>query len=151
MTESPSGILSRAADLIRDTAAAASPGPWTVEPSDYEWDVSDEVRGDWLHGRVKLSADTTPRKPTSCWIKTQDQGIGYAYESSHEGSIDLNDGAWIALLNPAVAPALEAWLRNSAREYAKLEHLAVAINPEDPPMYFALRVLGLENTPEETP
>lgn len=43
---SPSSILSRAADLIRDTAAEATPGPWTLVA--FESDLINQADIKWI-------------------------------------------------------------------------------------------------------
>lgn len=80
----PSDLLSRAADLIRDVAASAFPGPW-----------SNGERCVWAVGDVLDAV-----------IDDGPEGNG--------GTIDEETARWIALLNPAVAPALERALRHEA-------------------------------------
>ena len=79
---SPSSILSRAADLIRDTAAAAGPDEWTFEAF-----------------------------APAVW----------------EG-----DARWIALMSPAVAPMIEAWLRQVQVRAARSEESAALLGWAEP-------------------
>lgn len=86
-TRTPSAILSAAADLIRDTAAAATPGPW---------ETIGDTGGLWREATPERSLRTSP---------------GYL------GSMDAAENArWIALLSPDKAPLLETLLRLAAVE-----------------------------------
>jgi hypothetical protein len=89
---SPSSILSRAADLIRDTAAAASPGVWSAT------DLTDDGHpGVWW-----VDCDHTDDEGrTMSTIADCDRGGG-------------PDARWIALMSPAVAPMIEQLLRSAA-------------------------------------
>ena len=89
MSDSPSAILSRAADLIRDTAAAATPGQWEAEEQGGE--------------RVELVL----RSPSA------DVVVVHRF-SPHPDSLNRADARWIALMSPAVAPMIEKWLRDTA-------------------------------------
>lgn len=91
MSDSPSAILSRAADLIRDTAAAdLTPGRWEVRvtPSDDEGE-DDTV---WV----------------ACDRGSTVAVVGEVYTSAPR------DARWIALMSPAVAPMIASWLRYAA-------------------------------------
>lgn len=76
MTDSPSAILSRAADLIRDTAAAADDGPWIV------------YRDGW------------------CILSQPDRDDRATWRTVCSEGFTPENGRWIALLSPAVAPAM---------------------------------------------
>lgn len=79
----PSLILSRAADLIRDTSAKASPGPWAC-------------------GEKQTVIAVVPRRLLS-WA---DRLWGLIVARK----VDNVDRAWITLMSPEVAPLLIDWL-----------------------------------------
>lgn len=99
----PASTLSRAADLIRDTAAAATPGPWAVDDPAYVETIYAE--------------DGTSVVAGGRW--------------GGEASVfnDSADARWIALMSPAVAPAIEALLREYARCADELDY-AVDRSPD---------------------
>lgn len=103
MTDSPSQLLSRAADRVRELAAAATPGPWQAcEP----WIAGDEYP-------VYVQTVTTEGYPNS-------DVAGMAVESADDGThggVAIGDARWIATMSPAVAPYLEAILRRDASDY----------------------------------
>lgn len=80
----PSEVLGRAADLIRDTAAAADEGPWIV------------YRDGWC---ILSQPD---REDRATWRTVCSEGF------------TPENGRWIALLSPAVSPMIESWLRETA-------------------------------------
>lgn len=127
----PSELLSQAADLIRDAGADAQPGPWALWPSP-------TMPGEYVvhHLRDRLAGPDPHRVATT-------HGLNCAEA----------DGRWIALLNPAVAESLEAWLRHEATHIKGLRTwgAAFALPSTRHAMAFARAVLGLEDTPEETP
>lgn len=93
--ESPSSILSRAAALIRDTAAKVTPAPWNAGSVDEETGRFFGLYGDFgwtVHG-------------PSGTAELEDTERGLA------------DCRWIALMSPAVAPALERILRDAAKSF----------------------------------
>ena len=92
--DSPSTILSRAADLIRDTAAAATPGPWsTVSRFDG-------------NGNLRQADFTRPPVAEGCAPQTR-------AVRPHE----VSDYEWIALMSPAVAGPVSEMLRRAASDY----------------------------------
>jgi hypothetical protein len=113
----PSEVLTQAADLIRDQSAHLPVGPWRVTVA---------AKAEWQD--EELSWDIHGRNPFGGALASVDSGRGVA--------------EWIALLNPSVAPHLEAWLRDEAEQYARLDHLNVDFNPEHPPMAFARSLLS---------
>lgn len=91
MTEGPSDLLSRAADLIRDVAGNdLTPPPWHVRVTPSRENSDDDTV--WV----------------ACQVGSTVAVVGEAYTSAPQ------DAKWIALLNPAVAPALERALRHEA-------------------------------------
>lgn len=90
----PSELLTGAADLIRDTAAKATPGPWFTHDTHLN-------RGG--HAATVLSG-TYPEGQLRAWLPT------WSHEPWDETRNAWNDARWIALLSPAVAPHLERWL-----------------------------------------
>lgn len=102
--DTPSALLSRAADLIRDTAATATPGPWG-STTDSNADVTFFGRNDPETGQALTT-------------------IAGLYHGEHAAT-----GRWIALMSPAVAPAIEALLREYARCADELDY-AVDRSPD---------------------
>lgn len=88
----PSETLTRAADLIRDTAAAAEPGPWGSTSDD---NVTWFGRNDPETGQPLTT-------------------IAGLYHGKRAAT-----GRWIALMSPAVAPAIESILREAAESAAR--------------------------------
>lgn len=95
MTSAPSAILTRAADLIRDRADAATPGPWST------------VRRVDGNGNLRQADFTRPPVAEGCAPQTR-------AVRPHE----TPDYEWIALMSPAVAPAIESILREAAESAA---------------------------------
>lgn len=96
MTGTPSAILSRAADLIRDTAAAATAN---VCPA-------------WTRQAVRHIA-------RNCDIDCGHEGHEGGWD--HDGWDRYDDAPWIALMSPAVADSQERILRASSAAWAKAE------------------------------
>lgn len=126
MPERPSVLLSRAADLIRDTAAGTLPAPWHVTSSDFVYSADGKSVAD------RREYDDYAHYPTGEDLRPE-------------------DARWIALLNPAVAPHIEKWLRFEAREFEKLRHVGFDLEfaEHNPALAFARAVLGLVDTREE--
>lgn len=83
----PTEELRAAARLLRETASKATPGPWKTKGfGDFGW----------------LVVDADPAGRFS--VETEDNEHGRA------------DAAWIALVSPAVADPLAAWLESVAHE-----------------------------------
>lgn len=97
----PSAILSRAADLIRDTAAAATEGPWE---SDRQFSHANVV---YAKRDLIDSVGVAGRRLDLPPVFTGQ--IASRARSQFEA-----DARWIALMSPAVAPAIEGWLRHAA-------------------------------------
>lgn len=112
MADSPSAILSRAADLIRDTAAAATEGPWRQH--DGWWPGTLGVVASVLSGE---GSDTSLRAllPT------------YEEKPATTARNVWNDARWIALMSPAVAPMIEKWLRDTAAYFDEFADYWVTI------------------------
>lgn len=91
----PSELLTRAADLIRDTAAAATPGPWEVDGPERD------IRA--IHSEDGAGVVMGARDPVD------------------EASVfNTNaDARWIALMSPAVAGPAERLLREAAESAAR--------------------------------
>ncbi|GEL19310.1 hypothetical protein [Pseudonocardia asaccharolytica] len=117
-------VLRRAADLIEQRAAKATPGPWRVRYTDrYGWPI-DMHADDDDEGTLTLVAGTAlPR------ANGRDPGH---YESQHiiatSEPSDLYPGMeqfaelhgnheWIATMSPQIARPLAAWLRLTAAGY----------------------------------
>lgn len=84
----PSELLVRAADLVRDTAAAATEGQWSV---------------------VAMRDHTYSLWSTGTSFTGEDEEVANAPMET--------DAAWIALASPAVAPAWEQLLRDAAKDW----------------------------------
>lgn len=97
----PSALLTAAADRLRDLAASATPGPWR------QHDTYLDVGG---YTATVLSGE--PGKGgfhnLRAWLPTMSQ------EPWDETRNAWADARWIAALSPAVSPALERWLRETA-------------------------------------
>lgn len=90
--EMPSAILVAAADLIRNLAAAATPGRWEVDERGAE--------------RVELV------------LRSPSAGVVVVHRfSPHPDSLNRADARWIAALSPALAPMIEKWLREAAADF----------------------------------
>lgn len=119
-TEAPWEVIRTAADRLEELAAAAPDAPWNLVPTDEFWDITDEERAEWLTGRLHLDPETTPTKPTSCYIRptgsedTPSVDIGHSCGCCATGEISPEAGAWIVALSPAVAEPLVTWLRYTA-------------------------------------
>lgn len=125
MTDStPSELLTQAADLIRDTAAA----------------VGDEASRQWEQGSSRFSPDGF----SHTWPQ---DAIWDGHGCCLTGGLADADARWIALLNPAVAPALEAWLRAAAKAAEDYEYWIVIPDWVRAAGDLAQALLG---TPEET-
>jgi len=103
---SPSALLLAAADRIRDLAAAAAPGPWTLYGRGVCWEI--------------------PELP-----------------EMHDGLSGFRevDARWIVAMSPVIAPALEQWLRDEAREVRSHEEY---LNPEWAALRLARLLVGVE-------
>ncbi len=99
--DTPSALLSRAADLIRDTAAAATPGPW------FTHDTHLNPGG---HTATVLSG-TYPEGQLRAWLPT------WSHEPWDETRNVWNDARWIALMSPEVAGPVSEMLRRAASDY----------------------------------
>lgn len=84
MTGSPPVLLQRAAELIEQRAAEATPGPWRDLPMGSDGSVV-------LAGGFTIS---TARRPARCG--------------------EFADATWIAMADPLWAAPLVAWLRTAA-------------------------------------
>lgn len=84
MTDSPSLLLQRAAELIEQRAAKATPGPWRDEAMGSDGSVV-------LAGGYTVS---TARRPARCG--------------------EFADATWIAMANPLLAQPLASILRDAA-------------------------------------
>lgn len=133
MADTPSAILCRAADLIRDRAAAASPGVWTAE------DMADAGHpGVWWVDCVHREAD----------------GTTYSTIADLESVGAGSNARWIALLSPDKAEHIEAWLRQVQHRAARSEESArllgwpapVYREEVGPALAFARGILGEEVT-----
>lgn len=118
MPDSPSAILSRAADLIRDRAAAATAGPWST------------VRRFDRNGNVRQADFTRPPAADGCAPQTR-------AVRPHE----VPDYEWIALMSPAVAGPVERWLRETSRHVRTFGESADGWAAA-PALAFARAVLG---------
>jgi hypothetical protein len=94
VTESPSALLERAAALIEQRAADATPGPWVRQSPDH----------------TVTNIDSSDRQSV-------------AFERD-EGACDQEDALWITMLSPVVAPPLVEWLRDAARRMELHPHLS---------------------------
>lgn len=127
MSESPAEVLRAAARKLDDLAAAATPGPWAQ--------ASAEEMG---HGY-----NPSVLGKNGQWVA----------EAGPERGIDAPDGngtadsAWMAALNPAVAPALSAWLRAEADVVAVAIGHGIPQRDDTPALAFARALLG-EDTPD---
>lgn len=125
-TRTPSAILSAAADLIRDTASAAKDGPWRNHDT---WLDAGRYTATVLAGegnKTKLVA----------WLPSFESDPA---DGDGQFRKAWDTARWIALLSPAVAPHIEAWLRCAAE----------MCNEWDDPMTeaaiaFARSVLGVQ-------
>lgn len=136
----PSETLVAAADLIRDLAAAATPGPWST------------VRRVDSNGNLRQSDFTRPPVADGCSPQTR-------AVRSHE----TPDYEWIAALSPALAPLLINWLEAEAACIASVddvqrimpkildgitpgaaddETITVTIDTSGPALAFARAILG---------
>lgn len=97
----PSELLVAAADRIRDLAVAAQPGPWRSFPSP---DMPGETV---VHAVTDTTGEPHPHRALT----------------AHGLLCAEADAAWVAALSPAVAPALEAWLRSTAKAVFVWEEL----------------------------
>jgi hypothetical protein len=126
--ESPSSLLERAADLIENLACGATAGPWRSSP----------------HPSHRDESNVLDSKGSSPFVSACCGGNCYGYVERPE------DAAWIATLDPSVAPSLVAWLRRAASYFAPSGPLTDEEADTDPyagpAMQFARTVLG-----EETP
>jgi len=91
VSESPAELLRRAAALLEQRAASATPGPWELEHS------YDGTRAQGLF--------------VGC-----DEDDPDSYDGTKGiGGFDLDpDNRWSALVHPGVAPTLATWLRCEA-------------------------------------
>jgi len=88
--------LLAAARRLRETAAAATPGPWE--------DCSDPDGGAWPRYVVGSVRDEDP----------QSTEVLRVHESVDEHVVTREDTAWIALASPALAGPLADWLEHEA-------------------------------------
>jgi hypothetical protein len=100
-------LLRRAATLLEDTAAAATPGPWELELQ-------------YLR----------PEKAQGLFVGCPPDGCaaaGDCYDGTHGvGGFDTDpDNRWAALVHPGIAPALAAWLRGHADYIAAVQGSAI--------------------------
>lgn len=85
VTETPSALLERAAQLIEQRASEATPGPWRDLPMGSDGSVV-------LAGGNTIS---TARRPARCG--------------------EFGDATWIAMMSPVLAGPIAAMLRYEAR------------------------------------
>jgi hypothetical protein len=106
VTETPQDKLTRAAELIRERAGKASPGPWNHDPnSTGEWSVYGA--GGWLVASAVAYDGGVARMP--------DPRSDRVHPPERIDS--TANAAWIALMSPDVAPHIAAWLERSAEDY----------------------------------
>lgn len=95
----PAEQLRAAAAKIRETAAKATPGPW-VDMSTEE----DSIYPRWIMG--------PPTVPDDPWSFTEP--IKVTGDLVDHEIVSREDTAWIALMSPALAEPLAAWLEKTA-------------------------------------
>lgn len=99
MAESPAELLERAADLIEEYAADATPGPW------------------FYNGRITFHSG-------GHMLETEDRSATREQRSAALGDVDKQgDACWIVTLNPVIAAPLVELLRDAAKRAAAHPHL----------------------------
>lgn len=118
--------LRRAAVLMRERAAAASPGPWFLYDGE-PWSGDEQVAVDFDAGRITdLEFDEDPHRPGSLFL----------------GDVELAaDAAQVASWHPIVAGAVSDLLESLARA---IEQSGVAHHPE--PLSITERGLAVART-----
>jgi len=112
-SRTPSELLVAAADRIRDRAAAAAPGPWVAVESDHHTSHDDKYDEDGYF--VESTSETVA---LGAYVASATgANIGQGCSDCMEGTIGKGNAEWIALLSPAVAPALERLLRDAAKDW----------------------------------
>lgn len=121
MAESPAELLERAAAIIEEYAADASPGPW------------------FYNGRITYQTG-------GHMLETEDRTATREQRSAALGDVDKQgDACWIATLNPALAAPLVAWLRGESRHAERFRVQDWTDMSRWPSVQFARLVLGLCN------
>ena len=102
---SPAETLRAAAKLLRKRGKEATPGPWDDHSADGSaWPIL-------IHGGP-IKDDPTDRRDTVIKV----------HESiADEEIVAPDDAAWIALMSPAVAEPLAAWLEHAATDLETAE------------------------------
>lgn len=108
-------LLRRAAAKLRETATAATPGPWTVE-------VHEGGYGDDMLYAVIGPEDDEGVTPIPLQTRTEDAG----FHSQAQADVDF-----AALMHPPVALALAAWLDRDA-ETIDIARSGYAVLSDDP-------------------
>lgn len=103
----PSDLLVAAADRVRDLAAQATPGPWR------QHDTHLTMGG---HTATVMCGEGNDVALVA-WLPT------WNHEPWDNTRLPFTTARWIAALSPAVAPALEEWLRATAKAVFVWEEL----------------------------
>lgn len=130
----PSELLTQAADLVRDTAGKATPGPWQAcEPWTSGVDYPATVQ--------TVTTAGFPNTSVAGWaVHTEDGGF--------DGGLAPVNAKWIALLNPAVAPALEAILREQAELHRVMAERGDPLYAGESVLALAKALLGAPEEPK---
>lgn len=102
--------LRQAAKRLREAAAAATPGPW-----EHVSTLPDGIRPRWI-----LGPPVDPNDPYSAADVLAVTGVmadALADVAEPDEIISDGDMDWIALVNPALAEPLAAWLDDTADHY----------------------------------
>jgi hypothetical protein len=95
VTDTPQDKLTRAAEVLRETAAKATPGPWVWQDG---WSCVELVHPQEFGGM--------PAHPANV-LKSQ----------SEHWPPSRHDAAWIALMSPELGAHIAAWLERCAEDY----------------------------------
>ena len=123
---SPADDLRAAATLIRATASKATPGPWEIRDGN------------------KVSSNVAARDER---MVIDGGGWTDGTKAVVYGAALIADAAWIALMSPAVAEPLAAWLEATATDIEISEEDRKAgwsafISPAHPALTVARAILG---------
>jgi hypothetical protein len=102
----PADELRSAATLLRETASKATPGPWERPLNTRHKHIVTAAKPDDERGRY---TDGRPEKVVVALIETWSNG-------AHVRRRNGRDLEWIALMSPAVAEPLAAWLEEAAED-----------------------------------
>ena len=115
---SPSETLRAAATKLRETASKATPGPWQIGPEFGDMVTSPEPN--WNGNPTVIASDLADGHP----------------------GFDWNNVAWVALMSPAVAEPLAAWLETCANDLADARHYIDEPNSCEHALAIARSILG---------